>query len=251
MAEGTEENTRRRRVFKPKTRTGCITCRYLPLSNSPTETKKDRIRRIKCDEAKPACLKCTSTGRKCDGYTTGSPVSIPRTSKSPSPTTPNTTTLTTTRKPIAPKCALPQLGIFPFEGTKLEIRAFRYFQHETVPQICGFYKDQFWFHSVLQACHHNSAIRHAAIALGSLHEQSATVSPPFPNGVGELVTGSFALQQYNKAIQALLKPMPGSIRKPQQKVDVALITCVLFACFDVSCPFLVLNMFSGYDVDLR
>jgi hypothetical protein len=87
---------------------------------------------------------------------------------------------------------------------------------------------------VLQACHHNAAIRHAAIALGSLHEQSATISPPVPLGIGDLVTGSFALQQYNKAIQALLKPIPGSIRKPQQKVDVALITCILFACFDVS-----------------
>jgi len=27
-----------------------------------------RIRRVKCDETQPACLKCTSTGRKCDGY---------------------------------------------------------------------------------------------------------------------------------------------------------------------------------------
>ncbi|KAE8145270.1 hypothetical protein BDV25DRAFT_144810 [Aspergillus avenaceus] len=38
------------------------------------------IRRIKCDEQKPACLKCTSTGRRCDGYPTpdyrGKPTSI-------------------------------------------------------------------------------------------------------------------------------------------------------------------------------
>jgi len=27
-----------------------------------------RIRRVKCDEAKPSCQRCTSTGRKCDGY---------------------------------------------------------------------------------------------------------------------------------------------------------------------------------------
>lgn len=32
---------------------GCLTC---------------RIRKVKCDEAKPACHKCRSTGRKCDGY---------------------------------------------------------------------------------------------------------------------------------------------------------------------------------------
>src|SRR5271156_3905141 len=45
----------RKRARKPKVRTGCVTC---------------KIRRIKCDEVKPACLRCTSSGRKCDGYAT-------------------------------------------------------------------------------------------------------------------------------------------------------------------------------------
>src|SRR6187402_3685936 len=31
-------------------------------------TNTHRIRRIKCDEAKPSCYKCKSTRRKCDGY---------------------------------------------------------------------------------------------------------------------------------------------------------------------------------------
>lgn len=30
----------------------------------------NRIRRIKCDEGKPSCGRCLSTGRKCDGYET-------------------------------------------------------------------------------------------------------------------------------------------------------------------------------------
>ncbi|CEJ82076.1 Putative C6 zinc finger domain protein [[Torrubiella] hemipterigena] len=34
-------------------KTGCVTCRK---------------RKIKCDEAKPACQKCTASGRTCDGY---------------------------------------------------------------------------------------------------------------------------------------------------------------------------------------
>jgi hypothetical protein len=28
---------------------------------------------VKCDEAKPECERCTSTGRKCDGYVTPKP----------------------------------------------------------------------------------------------------------------------------------------------------------------------------------
>lgn len=39
------------------------------LAVHPDQTDLYRIRRIKCDEAKPSCQRCTSTGRKCDGYT--------------------------------------------------------------------------------------------------------------------------------------------------------------------------------------
>ncbi|RDW74905.1 hypothetical protein BP6252_06047 [Coleophoma cylindrospora] len=41
------------RMPMTKTKTGCMTC---------------KIRRVKCDEGKPACKKCVSTGRVCDGY---------------------------------------------------------------------------------------------------------------------------------------------------------------------------------------
>ncbi|KAJ3492653.1 hypothetical protein NLG97_g5246 [Lecanicillium saksenae] len=56
----------RTRKWAPKTKTGCKTC---------------RIRRVKCDEGRPACKKCISTGRTCDGYETpaapsGSPPSL-------------------------------------------------------------------------------------------------------------------------------------------------------------------------------
>jgi hypothetical protein len=34
----------------------------------------DRIRRLRCDEEKPACKRCTSTGRICDGYVSANPV---------------------------------------------------------------------------------------------------------------------------------------------------------------------------------
>ncbi|RYP58000.1 hypothetical protein DL769_009162 [Monosporascus sp. CRB-8-3] len=38
---------------RTKVKTGCATC---------------RIRKVKCDENKPFCLKCVDTGRTCDGY---------------------------------------------------------------------------------------------------------------------------------------------------------------------------------------
>ncbi|CAI6330555.1 unnamed protein product [Periconia digitata] len=52
----------RRRAYRPKTTCGCKTC---------------KIRKIKCDESKPHCHRCTSTGRKCDGYASAIPSSAP------------------------------------------------------------------------------------------------------------------------------------------------------------------------------
>ncbi|ATY59316.1 Zn(II)2Cys6 transcription factor [Cordyceps militaris] len=47
------QNPPRRKRFAPRTRTGCLTC---------------RTRRIKCDEARPACQRCISAWRPCEGY---------------------------------------------------------------------------------------------------------------------------------------------------------------------------------------
>ncbi|KAF9876572.1 hypothetical protein CkaCkLH20_05980 [Colletotrichum karsti] len=44
---------KRKRASKPKVRSGCITC---------------KIRRVKCDEAKPTCKRCGKADIKCDGY---------------------------------------------------------------------------------------------------------------------------------------------------------------------------------------
>ncbi|KAJ6779757.1 hypothetical protein PWT90_06289 [Aphanocladium album] len=48
----------RQRKWAPRTRTGCITC---------------RLRRIKCDEARPVCKRCTTSRLDCQGYATPDP----------------------------------------------------------------------------------------------------------------------------------------------------------------------------------
>jgi hypothetical protein len=44
-----------KRIFHNKVRTGCTTCKQ---------------RRVKCDEAKPTCLRCRASGKQCLGYPT-------------------------------------------------------------------------------------------------------------------------------------------------------------------------------------
>lgn len=192
------------KVYKPKTKTGCITCRYMTLPGFIgvfLAHHKPRIRRIKCDEARPDCQKCASTGRRCDGY---------RTSSSSS-----------NKPPLAPK--RPHALDLQLMESDLERRSFDFFRKRTVGMLSGIFDPSFWTRLVLQATHHEPAIRHAVVALGALHE-SFEVRPREEPSI-------LAMQQYGKAIGCLIKPIQG---KQTQAADVALMTCVLFFCFDVS-----------------
>jgi hypothetical protein len=191
------------KAFKPKARTGCVTCRYVTASSVVSWLLahcKIRIRRVKCDEAKPNCQKCTSTGRKCDGYLSPRPLS----NNSPSPII----------KPHSPEYQLTE--------SDQERRSFQFFCTETVRILSGVFNPIFWTRLVLQATHHEPAIRHGAIALGALHRNLEISSRDELN--------TFAMQQYGKAIRCLVKPIQ---ERHRQAADVALITCVLFISFEV------------------
>ncbi|QIX02472.1 hypothetical protein AMS68_007989 [Peltaster fructicola] len=155
------------RRYAPKTRTGCFTC---------------KIRRVKCDEAKPFCNRCTSTGRKCDGYAVISPTS------SKSPTTPS----------------LSVALAFDVSTDALEKRTFDFFRTRTVPCVSGYFSDSVWDRLVLQVCHSEPAVRHAVNALGALHEERFLRQNANQGGVDvSLVQTSFPLKQYSKALSGL------------------------------------------------
>ncbi len=67
-------------------------------------------------------------------------------------------------------------------------------------------------------------MRHAVIAIGSMHELLER------GAVIKDVDKIFALDQYNLAIRELLLPLS---RGGERGVDVCLISCILFICFEV------------------
>ena len=176
---------------------------------------------MKCDESKPACVRCTSTGRKCDGYQVTSP-------EDPSSST------STTLSPPGPDAAIsasalpilsnPYSGL---EGSEQERRNFHFFCTRTVPQLSGFFGSEFWERLVPRTTYHHPAIKHAVLALSSLHERFELGDTSVFASNLDIAQGGFALQQYNKAIQQLI----GATSR--QQLDICLISCVLFACFEV------------------
>ncbi|KAF2201165.1 hypothetical protein GQ43DRAFT_46309 [Delitschia confertaspora ATCC 74209] len=182
----------RKKAWKPKVKTGCITC---------------RIRRVKCDEAKPHCQRCTSTGRKCDGYTQISQ------SRSPS----QETQIVLLKPPHSPTFS-------PLQSDEEQLSFQFFLQHSTI-EFSGLFESPFWQRHILQASHTYPAIRHAVIGIGAMHrkyiEGSRTVVPDDASD-RQL---HFALEQYNKAIREILQSsQPTSI---SDKVTM-MVACILF-----------------------
>lgn len=178
-----------------------------------------RIRRVKCDEVKPSCDRCTSTGRKCDGYAI-----VPR------------------KKRANPA---PAKGLeVEMDMGAAELRAIGFFHHKTAPSLSSYFDAEFWTRLVFQMSYVEPSIRHAMVALGALHEQreqGVKMVPIMPSAgdPGSLEISQpllkrfdghneqFALAEYNKAITYLSKRM-----NTESSIEVALLACILFVCIE-------------------
>ncbi len=64
----------RQKTFHHKVLSGCRTCKVGPqpdgtgLFVTPITNALMQIRRVKCDETRPSCKRCTKARRRCDGY---------------------------------------------------------------------------------------------------------------------------------------------------------------------------------------
>ncbi|KAJ5379051.1 hypothetical protein N7509_012170 [Penicillium cosmopolitanum] len=187
-----------------KVKTGCKTC---------------KARRVKCDESRPACRRCISTGRICDGYGIwgggGSPYGPPQPSKA-----------------LSIYCTpVPAGSLDPEEQT-----CFDWFMRKTTTKFAGIFKSQFWETLVFQASAQEPAVRHAVVALSAAHRFDISAGSWVPAIYG-VDAERFTLQQYNKAIyhlrSATMKNNASGSRLSNKKaLRVALITCMLFVTLE-------------------
>ncbi|KAI0450805.1 hypothetical protein F5B21DRAFT_410882 [Xylaria acuta] len=161
-----------------KVRTGCLTC---------------KIRKVKCDEGKPHCRRCTSTGRKCDGYT-----------------------------PIPTSSALSwhrPRHLFPDVNSAPERRCLEFFCEVAAPVLSGPLDPYFWTHLVLQFSQMEPAVRHSVVAVGSLYEQIRR----HQGTDSRLPDDHLVLSHYNAAIGHL---------KTMKNESLVLLVCILFVCIE-------------------
>ncbi|KAK5994297.1 hypothetical protein PT974_04770 [Cladobotryum mycophilum] len=168
---------------KMRVKTGCHTC---------------RMRHVKCDESKPACQKCVSTGRVCDGYGIwgGGGNSYASRFGLPANRQPNTITA------VQPHLRDP--GVTPANGD--ESLCFEFFRLRLSERLAGVFYSKFWDKTVFQLSAKEPAVFHALIALSSLQRRQEDAI--------ESLQLHFAAQDHHS-------------------IHIALAACVLFTCSDI------------------
>lgn len=107
----------------------------------------------------------------------------------------------------------------------VELSALRFFQSQTIPQLCGLFASDLWSHYVLQLSLLEPSLYYATVTLGALHRWLAGFDDS--ESAGSLGSAeSFIFRQYNRAIRHLVNPI-----RPLSKV-VVLVACYVFSSID-------------------
>ena len=197
------------RIGHAKSKNGCIVC---------------KIRRVKCDEIRPHCKRCTSTGRKCDYK----------------PSRPDDDSYTwiiylEPKKKSAHLTAERALST-PNAPTQ-ERRAFEFFFLRVTPALAGSLDADFWSGVVLQLSRSHTVVWDAIIAISCLYEHpqisDTSPIPPYVQFKKKIPVSDadhrLALHWYARALSNMSNQFPHDRIEPV----ITLCSCILFICIEL------------------
>ncbi|KAF2500255.1 hypothetical protein BU16DRAFT_578253 [Lophium mytilinum] len=197
------------RQFKIRVKTGCTTC---------------RIRRVKCDETKPACLRCTKTGRKCEGYTDAALTR--KSSPAAAAAYRNSSFFSVPTGASGPKVRISRSPSPTLFDSPAENRSFAYFKAHTLTQWTEFFDSELWSQEILRMMFYEPAIKHGVLALSTMHEiynansRTLTASP-----------GDYGFKQYMSAVTHSNRLLE-AYQKGETSVETVLLACIIFICYE-------------------
>ncbi|KAF8850285.1 hypothetical protein BDZ45DRAFT_196938 [Acephala macrosclerotiorum] len=172
-------------------------------------------RRIKCDERKPFCQRCTRFGYQCQGYDDGSGL-----------TKPDHVIHKLLPKPIEVAQSAPIITYSISDGLsfsdKLESWYFRLFQDEISDELSAGFETNLWNRVVLQACV-NDSIRQITIATAALKKAGRE-----PSNALSSQHRKYALHQYGRALRGIR----GILGSSAQSLRITLIAALLIFVFE-------------------
>jgi hypothetical protein len=155
-------------------------------------------------------FRCTSTGRKCDGY----------------PLSPTENALDKSR--IVKHESLSPQVISTHQNLGDNIEYLEFYHHCAAPNISSRFDKNFWSRVPLRMAQSELSVRHALIALSYLNK---TETGTLKNARASLVTVSeqkTMLHHYNKAVKHLVQRM----LEPSFSAELGLVCCLLFICLE-------------------
>ncbi|PYI03975.1 hypothetical protein BO78DRAFT_421115 [Aspergillus sclerotiicarbonarius CBS 121057] len=176
------------RKSTPKVRTGCITC---------------KTRRVKCDEAKPNCLRCTRSDRTCGGYPSAPPADTTAVEK-----------ITAYNIP------------FKIPGSRVDRELLHFYCIQAASGLSSYSDPTLWKRLILQRCHHQPVIRNALVTLSALYQDHLT-NPHVPGGDRP----SPSLQSL-RLIARSHRQLRTHLSSPDASTEVALICSIIFYAFE-------------------
>lgn len=194
------------RIGSSKSKLGCLTC---------------KIRRVKCDEHKPICRRCSSTGRRCE-FQRASSVDIYSPARISLEQNRGALNINFTENLLSAPIARNQ-----------ERRAFHFFFHKISPLLAGTLDADLWRGAVLQISRSQPAIWDAVNAISCLYEHPQfSDTPPVAPIIKRPITDPnhrLALSWYSRALSNIRNQL-----QKQHTLDptVALLSCILFICIE-------------------
>jgi hypothetical protein len=168
-----------------------------------------RIRRKKCDEARPTCTQCHSTGRKCE-YASA-------------PTPQAALTAQILQKTFRLVHFSPQNFTLPEE----EVAHLEFFTNVGVNEFITFFENDIWERITLQAAFNESCIRQAALAIGAMSRARHIHKFSLQT---EEEAFKYATKKYNLAIRELNKRV---LEDEKKGWEIALLGAVFFVALEV------------------
>jgi hypothetical protein len=199
------------RRLHAKVRTGCLTCKFI---------KK------KCDETKPVCRRCQTTGRHCDGYAEVKRQAVGITKAETLKL--NMEKLSRERVPETTMTIWSSPRSLPFASDE-DLYCFDFFRVRTGREFSAYFDSSVWRHFIVRASLVNRTVLQAAAAVGAAHRR-------FELGISSEAFRfcGIAAKQYRKTIQCLEEDTRSNVASQPE-----LLTLIA----------LLLSMFHGFQCD--
>lgn len=167
---------------------------------------ESRNRHVKCDETKPHCKRCTTVGRRCEGY---------------EPPKPSRSAMRNMMILYVAPQQVPR-AIMPMPKHREVDQYHRY----VAPKLAAFFDSPFWQSLILQMSQSEPAIRHAVSAITSVHKDMECAPIPIPGR--PIVPNTVALREIGEAMRSLST----RIQADPSSSLVPLVACLLFTCLE-------------------